>query len=136
MASSGCRALARLGLLLGAIAAAGCSQRSIAPDTAAPTTAASPTASPSSSAASVEQGAPAAFTDPGIELAPGEGRDIMLSKCLGCHDLGGIDLFAGFYSREDWHRLIETMIAHGATIDTAEAEVVADYLALHYSPKP
>ena len=113
MASSGCRAAARLGLLLGAIAAAAaCSQRSTAP------------------------GEPAAFTDPGIDLAAGEGREILLTKCLGCHDLGGIDLFAAFYSREDWRRLIETMVAHGAPVDTEEAEVVVDYLALHYSPKP
>ena len=124
MASSGCRAAFRLGLLLGAIAAAAaCSQRSTAPD-----------AAPSIAAALSAPGEPVAITDPGIELAPGEGREIMLGKCLGCHDLGGIDLFAGYYSREDWHRLVETMIAHGAAIDADEAEVIADYLALHYSP--
>jgi hypothetical protein len=124
MASSGCRAVASsrhravagLALLLAGIAVAGCSQRATEP-------------------AGLSQGAiapAAAGTDPGIELPEGPGREILLNQCLGCHDLGGLDLFASFYTRDDWHRLVETMVAHGATVDTAGVETLADYLALNF----
>jgi hypothetical protein len=73
---------------------------------------------------------------PGIELPAGPGRELLLSRCLGCHDLGGLELFDDFYTRADWHLLLETMVAHGAAVDADELETVADYLALHYSPEP
>ena len=95
-------------MLLAAILAGGCSQRATAP----------------------------AFTDPGIELPPGPGREILLADCLGCHDLGGLDLFANFYNREDWRALVLTMAAHGAAIDAREVEQLADYLALNFGPAP
>jgi mono/diheme cytochrome c family protein len=109
MASSGCRAVAssRHRAVAGlALLLAGLSQGAIAPA--------------------------AAGTDPGIELPEGPGREILLNQCLGCHDLGGLDLFASFYTRDDWHRLVETMVAHGATVDTAGVETLADYLALNF----
>jgi mono/diheme cytochrome c family protein len=109
-------------MLLAAILAGGCSQR--------PT---EPGASERGSAAGVSG---TAFTDPGIELPPGAGREILLADCLGCHDLGGLDLFASFYTREDWRTMVLTMAAHGATIDAAEVEQLADYLALHFGPAP
>jgi hypothetical protein len=102
-------------MLLAAIVASGCSQRATGP------------------AAST---AAATFTDPGIELPLGAGRDILLADCLGCHDLGGLDLFKGYYGREDWRTMVLTMAAHGATIDASEVEQLADYLALHFGPTP
>jgi hypothetical protein len=77
-------------------------------------------------------GAPVQFADPGIELPPGDGRGILLGECLGCHDLGGLTLFSGFYRRDDWRVLVQTMVTHGATIDAAEVEILADYLALNF----
>jgi hypothetical protein len=113
MASSGCRARASLPLLLFALAAvAGCGGRAVAPVNALPP------------------------LDPGIELPAGQGREILLARCLGCHNLGGLELFDDFYTREDWHQLLETMVAHGAAIDAEELEVVADYLGLNYSRQP
>ena len=109
MASSGCRARASLLLaLLGLAAFAGCAGRAEAP--------------------------PA--QDPGVELPPSPGRELLLSRCLGCHDLGGLELFDDFYTREDWLMLLETMVAHGAQVDAAELELIADYLGLHYSLPP
>jgi len=114
MGSSGCRARASLLLaLLGLAAVAGCAGRDAAAVAAAP---------PSQ--------------DPGVELPPGAGRELLLSRCLGCHNLGGLELFDDFYTRADWHMLLETMVAHGAQVDPAELEVIADYLALNYSQEP
>jgi mono/diheme cytochrome c family protein len=71
--------------------------------------------------------------DPGIALPAGIGRDVLLRACIDCHDLGGLELFAGFYTRADWQEMVLTMVAHGAELDAAEVEQVAAYLAEHFS---
>jgi hypothetical protein len=53
---------------------------------------------------------------------------------LGCHDLTALPLFAPFYTRDSWYTLVVTMQAHGADVDTAEVEALADYLAQHFGP--
>jgi hypothetical protein len=75
-------------------------------------------------------GAPA--VDPGIALPSGAGRDVLVRACLGCHDLGGLELFSGFYSRADWHELVLTMVAHGAELNVTESGFATDYLAEHF----
>ena len=72
----------------------------------------------------------------GVELPAGPGRELLLRDCLGCHDLGGLALYQGFYTRDDWLVLVQTMVAHGAATDAAEAETVADYLAQHFGREP
>ncbi len=124
MASSGCRALASFLLLLPGLAAiTGCAGR------AEPRSAREATLTDAAVAVLPAQ-------DPGIELPAGPGRELLLSRCLGCHDLGGLELFGDFYTREDWLMLLETMVAHGAQADATELEVIADYLGLHYSQPP
>ena len=76
-----------------------------------------------------------ALPDPGIELPAGSGREILLNRCLGCHDLGGLALFSSFYTRDDWRDLVLTMITHGAAVDAVETETLADYLALHFGAR-
>jgi len=71
--------------------------------------------------------------DPGIALPAGAGRDVLLRACVNCHDLGGLELFASFYTRADWHEMLETMVAHGAVLGADELELVADYLDEHFS---
>ena len=131
MASSGCRALASFTvLLLGLAAVAGCGGRAIVP------------VAPGAAPAGADAGTAAAAVgtlpteDPGVELPAGPGRELLLSRCLGCHNLGGLELFNDYYTREDWHMLLETMVAHGAKVDAAELEIVADYLGLNYSRQP
>ncbi len=70
--------------------------------------------------------------DAGVELPPGPGRDLLISACLVCHDLGGLTLFSSFYNRGDWHTLVLTMVETGASIAPAEIEVIADYLGQHF----
>lgn len=111
---------------LAAVVIAGCGSKAIAPESRRTVTAGM------ASAAVIAT----TVLDPGIDLAEGPGRELLLSRCLGCHDLGGLELFDDFYTREDWHQLLETMVAHGADVDAAELELVADYLGLHYSRQP
>lgn len=127
MALSGCRIRPRryapdalhrlLAIATALVAASACSGRAAAPE--AGTAPAIAIAEPDAAAI-------------GVELPPGPARAILLDDCLGCHNLGGLTLFAGFYTREDWHALLVTMQSHGASIGTAEIEAVADYLALHF----
>ena len=111
MASSGCRARTeRFALLLGALAACGAC-------TTAP----------------VRETAPA--FEPGVELPAGQGREILIASCLSCHQLTGLPLFATFYTRDSWRTLVLTMKGHGAEIDDAQVEVLADYLAQYFGPE-
>jgi hypothetical protein len=78
-----------------------------------------------------EAGAPPGF-EAGVELPSGQGRDILVASCLGCHDLSALPLFAPFYTRDSWRTLLVTMQAHGADVDDTEVELLADYLAHHF----
>lgn len=112
MASSGSRARTkRSAFLLGVLAACGAC-------TTAP----------------VRETAPA--FEPGVELPAGRGREILIASCLSCHQLTGLPLFAAFYTRDSWRTLVLTMKGHGAEINDAQIEVLADYLAQYFGPAP
>ena len=81
--------------------------------------------------AAVQEPVTPAFA-PGVDLPPGPGREILDASCLSCHDLTALPLFAPFYTRDTWRTLVVTMQAHGADVDNAEIEVLADYLAQHF----
>ena len=72
--------------------------------------------------------------DAGVELPAGEGREILLTSCLGCHELSALALFKGFYTRDSWRSLVLSMQENGAAVDGADVEVLADYLAQHFGP--
>jgi cytochrome c5 len=107
-----------LGLLAAAAACGGCA------------TAPTPEAEPTPEAAIRVEPAPA--FEAGVALPEGRGRELLVASCLGCHDLSGLPLFAPFYARDSWYTLVLTMQAHGADVDNAEIEVLADYLAQHF----
>jgi hypothetical protein len=83
---------------------------------------------------SVEPQPPSPAFAAGVELPAGPGREILIASCLGCHELAALPLFKGFYTRESWQTLVLTMKEHGAEVDGAEIEVLADYLAQHFGP--
>ncbi len=83
--------------------------------------------------APVREAAPA--FEPGVELPAGQGREILIASCLSCHQLTGLPLFATFYTRDSWRTLVQTMKGHGAEINDAQIEVLADYLAQYFGPK-
>ncbi len=146
MGSSDCRRatdrlLAAAALTLIGFGAAGCRGPAAVPavaaseDVAVSTSSAAPASrqAPASSQAPASlppAGAPAFPT--GIDLPEGPGRDLLLTACLECHDLGGLALFAGFYGRNDWRSLVLTMQGNGARISDDDAEIIADYLARHF----
>lgn len=68
----------------------------------------------------------------GVELPPGQGRDILVTECLICHELTAIELFKGFYTRDNWRQLVVSMRANGAQVDDVEIDVLSDYLAQHF----
>jgi mono/diheme cytochrome c family protein len=72
----------------------------------------------------------------GVDLPEGTGREILVASCLSCHGLEALPLFKGFYTRDSWRTLVVTMQAHGAQVDAAEIEVLADYLAQYFGPAP
>lgn len=78
---------------------------------------------------------PAPAFEPGVELPEGRGREILVASCLSCHELSALPLFQAFYTRDSWRALVVTMKEHGAEIDGAEIEVLADYLAQHFGPE-
>jgi hypothetical protein len=109
MASSSCRARSRKsGLLLALLAAFG--------------------------ACTTPARRPAPAFEPGVDLPAGRGREILMASCLNCHELSALPLFAAFYTRDSWRTLVLTMKEHGADVDGAEIEVLADYLAQYFGP--
>lgn len=68
----------------------------------------------------------------GVELPAGNGREILVAACLGCHELKALELFRDFYTRDSWHSLVETMRANGAQVDAADVDLLADYLTEHF----
>jgi mono/diheme cytochrome c family protein len=65
-------------------------------------------------------------------LPVGDGRDILLTQCLICHELDALELFKGFYNKERWRSLVLTMRENGAQVDDREVEILAEYLAEHF----
>jgi len=65
-------------------------------------------------------------------LPAGEGRELLISECLNCHELSALELFQDFYTADRWRSLVITMRANGAEVDDAEVEVLARYLAQHF----
>lgn len=65
-------------------------------------------------------------------LPPGDGRPILERECLNCHELGALELFSDFYTKERWRSLVLTMRENGAEVDDEQVEVLATYLARHF----
>jgi mono/diheme cytochrome c family protein len=137
MASSSCLGCASLYLAFAASALlAGCGTEPLrdAPSAAPSTGPRADAAADAGPPAAVVAGAGLPAADPGVVLPAGTGREILLAKCLGCHDLGGLDLFQAFYRRDDWRALVQTMVTHGAAVDELEVEVLTEYLATYFGP--
>ena len=63
------------------------------------------------------------------ELPDGPGKKVLLRACTTCHDLDEVTKFKGYYTRAQWKDIVVTMKEYGASLDDAEAGVLADYLA-------
>jgi cytochrome c5 len=68
------------------------------------------------------------------DLPEGKGAIVVHEKCLTCHEADLITMQR--LSRQGWTREVEKMIRWGATVSETEKELLVDYLALNFGPKP
>lgn len=73
--------------------------------------------------------------EPGDELPPGPGKDILERACQSCHELDEVTKFKDYWDRKQWQDTVGTMIAYGAEVDENEAKVLTDYLVQHLGRK-
>jgi cytochrome c1 len=68
------------------------------------------------------------------DLPDGKGADLARNKCLNCHEA---DLIVQQrLSRAGWVREVEKMVRWGANVKDDEQEILADYFAARFSPRP
>jgi mono/diheme cytochrome c family protein len=70
------------------------------------------------------------------ELPDGEGKRILIASCISCHGLDYVAKLRGYYSREQWRDVVNTMVEYGTALKAEEQEVLVDYLFQHFGKKP
>jgi mono/diheme cytochrome c family protein len=70
----------------------------------------------------------------GQELPAGPGRDIVVKRCITCHESDLITQQR--LSRTGWGRSLDKMVRWGAVVEPEEREAMLDYLAARFAPKP
>jgi virginiamycin B lyase len=68
------------------------------------------------------------------DLPAGAGREIVLSKCAACHELGRV-LRSG-YSAQEWWTVVHMMNNVGAQVPDDELPILVKYLAENFPEKP
>jgi cytochrome c5 len=67
------------------------------------------------------------------KLPPGDGRKIVETVCSTCH---GLEIVTSkSYSRERWSKVVEEMIAQGASLSKTETAKVVEYLSRNFGEK-
>jgi len=69
------------------------------------------------------------------ELPAGPNRDLVSKVCTACHDLQLVFDGAGF-SREDWNRALDEMVANGMSISADDRDKILGYLSTYLGPSP
>ena len=71
------------------------------------------------------------------DLKRGQGLDKVIAHCSGCHSLDYIPMNGGFLDSAGWSAEVAKMMnAFGASIDQADAKVIAGYLQANYGLRP
>lgn len=68
------------------------------------------------------------------ELPAGKGAELARAKCVTCHEADLI--VAQRLSRPGWTREVEKMMRWGTSLTEAEKEILIDYFAAHFGPRP
>jgi len=68
------------------------------------------------------------------ELPAGPGRELVTTRCVGCHEPDLITQQR--LTRPAWSRTLDKMVRWGATVEAGEREPMLDYLSAHFAPKP
>lgn len=63
-----------------------------------------------------------------------ETRELVEVVCASCHDLTVVTERTG--TKDEWKAVVQSMVARGADLSEKEADLVTDYLARQYPPKP
>jgi mono/diheme cytochrome c family protein len=71
---------------------------------------------------------------PRSDLPPGQGVEIVRTKCLGCHETDLIRQQR--LTRPGWQRELDKMIGWGAVVTEAERSLLLDYLATNWGWPP
>ena len=69
------------------------------------------------------------------ELPDGEGKRILVDSCTSCHGLDYVAKLRGYYTREQWRDVVNTMVEYGTKLEKKEEEVLVDYLTQHFGKK-
>lgn len=69
------------------------------------------------------------------QLPEGEGRKILLGSCTSCHGIDYVEKLRGYYTREQWRDVVNTMVEYGTKLEKKEQEVLVDYLTQHWGKK-
>jgi mono/diheme cytochrome c family protein len=70
--------------------------------------------------------------DPSQQFPAGEGRDLVMEVCAGCHGLEQITATTG--TRDDWGGVVYSMGARGLDVTPEETELIVAYLAKNFAP--
>jgi cytochrome c5 len=68
------------------------------------------------------------------ELPTGPGRDVVLKRCVSCHETDVITQQR--LIRPAWGRSVDKMVRWGATVEAEERDPLLDYLAAYFAPQP
>jgi cytochrome c5 len=68
------------------------------------------------------------------ELPAGPGRDVVVKRCVTCHEADLITQQR--LTRAGWGRSVDKMVRWGAVVEPEEREPMLDYLAARFAPKP
>lgn len=69
---------------------------------------------------------------PVIDLPPGEGKELISIACTRCHTLEGLEAYKGYWNRDQWFAMVESMVKNGAQLDVAQMELVTEYLTKNF----
>ncbi len=64
----------------------------------------------------------------GDGLPEGNGKQILTTFCIICHESTEITKFRGYYDRRQWRDVVVTMKEYGAPLNAEQIEALADYL--------
>lgn len=77
----------------------------------------------------------AEYYAPGIQLPAGDGLGLLQRACTRCHDLTGLPAYKGYWNRDRWRSMVQTMVANGAQLGESEIVILTDYLVEHFGPE-
>jgi cytochrome c5 len=75
---------------------------------------------------------PAAAKKAAAPLPDGEGKDLVMSRCTGCHDLVRVEDNTG--TKDDWEGVIKYMTSLGLAVTPEEDARIVAYLAKNFPP--